>query len=230
MSDQETKQTSGDTSDEPGASVAFLTTLIAVCFLMNTVARGATETFAVFLLPVEQAFGTSRSETTLTYSIYMLVHGFSAPFAGQLIDRLGARITYGIGLSLMGTGYVLAGTATSIVHYYVAAGVMPGLGAACLGMVVATSLMSRWFTRRLGSMMSIPYAAVGAGVLIIPLITQMLLQTHTWAEAHRILGFGILALLPIVLIMPLGRMTEGAPEWRAQRQAAAASGAPLWPL
>jgi len=230
VSEHRSGASADNTVTEPAPSAMFLATLVALCFLMNTIARGATETFAVFLLPVEQAFGTSRSETTLTYSIYMLVHGCAAPFAGQFIDRLGARFTYGLGLALMGLGYVAAGETQSILQYYLAAGVMPGLGAACLGMVVATSLMSRWFSKRLGSVMAVPYAAVGAGVLIIPLVTQVLLATHTWAEAHRYLGLGILALLPLVVLLPLARMTAGAPEWRAQRQAAAASGGPLWPL
>ncbi|MEZ5844878.1 MAG: MFS transporter [Hyphomicrobiaceae bacterium] len=230
MQEEATAARRGESAADPAPGAAFLATLVGLCFIMNTIARGATETFAVFLLPVEQAFGTSRSETTLTYAIYMLVHGFAAPFAGQLIDRLGARITYGLGLSLMGLGYYLAGMTTSILQYYAAAGVMPGLGASCLGMVVATSLMSRWFSKRLGSMMALPYAAVGAGVLVIPLVTQMLLQSVSWGEAHRYLGVGILSLLPLVVVLPLGRMTQGAPEWRAQRQAAAARGAPLWPL
>ena len=53
---------------------------------MNLIARGVPETFAVFLLPVQNALGVSRSEITLTYSCYMLAYGLSAPFAGQLID------------------------------------------------------------------------------------------------------------------------------------------------
>ncbi|MEM1307078.1 MAG: MFS transporter, partial [Pseudomonadota bacterium] len=83
---------------------ALLAMLIGLAFVCNTLGRGITETFAVFLLPVESALGASRGDITATYSIYMLVHGVAAPFAGQLIDRLGARITYGAGLLLLGSG------------------------------------------------------------------------------------------------------------------------------
>jgi MFS family permease len=75
--------------------------LIGLTLVMNTLGRGVTETFAVFLLPVEKALGATRSEISATYSIYMIVNGFAAPFAGQLIDRLGARATYGAGLILL---------------------------------------------------------------------------------------------------------------------------------
>jgi MFS family permease len=102
-------------SQEPKAR-AFLITLVVLAFVMNMIARGVTETFAVFLLPVQQGLGVSRAEITLTYSVYMLAYGLSAPFAGQLIDRFGARITYGFGLTSLGCGYLLAGSATQLWH------------------------------------------------------------------------------------------------------------------
>ena len=76
------------------AGRSFLTTLVTLTFVMNLIARGVPETFAVFLLPVQQGLGASRSGITLTYSVYMLAYGFSGPLAGQLIDRGGARVNY----------------------------------------------------------------------------------------------------------------------------------------
>lgn len=216
--------------DAAATSRAFLALILMLTFAMNTVGRGVTETFAVFLLPVEKALGATRSEITLTYSIYMLVHGCAAPFAGQLIDRLGARATYGAGLACLGAGYVLAGSATTLWHYYAAAGVLGGLGASCLGMVAASSLLSRWFTSRMGSVMSVPYAAVGAGVLVIPPLTQLLLQSYGWQTAHRVIGWGVLALLPLLIALPLARVTAGAPGWRGARQVSIAEGKEVWTL
>ena len=99
---------------------------------MNMIARGVTETFAVFLLPVQQGLGVSRPEITLTYSVFMLAYGAFAPFAGQLIDRFGARATYGFGLTSLGCGYVLAGSATELWQYLLGGGLArrAGLGIA----------------------------------------------------------------------------------------------------
>lgn len=211
-------------------SRSFLALILLLTFVMNTIGRGVTETFAVFLLPVEQALGVSRSQISLTYSIYMLVHGFAAPFAGLLIDRLGARSSYGAGLALLGIGYVLGGHATSIWQYYISIGVFGGFGAACLGMVAASSLLSRWFTQRLGSVMSVPYAAVGVGLLILPPATQLLNQAYGWQFAHRAIGWSILALLPLLLVLPLGEMTRGSDAWRMARARSVAAGEGLWSL
>lgn len=211
---------------------AFLAMIIVLTFVMNTIGRGVTESFAVFLLPVEKGLAVSRSEITLTYSVYMLVHGLAAPFAGQLIDRFGGRVTYGVGIAALGLGYALAGSATKVWHYYLTVGALGGIGASCLGMVVASSLMTRWFTTRMGSIMSLPYAAVGAGMLVIPPLSQLLIDQLEWRLAHRVLGVGLLALIPIVTTLPLGRISAGSPAWRAARVgggAMSAAGSP-WPL
>lgn len=212
-----------------GVPVGLMTVLLGVAFVCNTLGRGVTETFAVFLLPIEQSLGVTRSEMTATYSIYMLVHGFAAPFAGQFVDRLGARFTYVIGLSLMGGGYLLGAQASTITHYYLTVGVMAGLGAAGLGMVVATSLLSRWFTRRMGAVMAVPYAAVGFGLLTVPPLTQWLMLTYDWRDVHLVLGGVIVAFVPLMFLLPLAQITRGSPQWQATRRQSIAAGE-LWTL
>jgi MFS family permease len=204
-------------ADEADAGRTLLVMILVLTFVMNTIGRGVTETFAVFLLPVQDGLGVSRSEITLTYSIYMLANGCMAPFAGQLIDRLGARVTYGLGVLSLGAGYFLAGYATHIAHYYICAGLLGGIGAASLGMVAASSLLSRWFVNRIGSVMSLPYAAVGAGMIAIPPLAQLLVGWYGWRTSHQIIGAGVLALFPLVMLLPLGRITVGSPAWRARR-------------
>jgi len=221
-------QASAVVAGEPAAERSFLVTLVVLTFVMNMLARGVTETFAVFLLPVQNGLGISRADITLTYSVFMLAYGLSAPFAGQLIDRLGARVTYGFGLTVLGLGYVLAGSTTELWHYLVTVGLLGGLGSASLGMIVASGLLSRWFTTRIGIIMSLPYAAVGAGMLILPPLTQMLLSTHDWRTTHRILGTGVLLALPLVMLLPLGRMTAGSADWRALRARAATAAKGPW--
>jgi MFS family permease len=207
---------------------SFLVALVALTFAMNLVARGVPETFAVFLLPVQKGLGVSRADITLTYSVYMVAYGVSGPLAGQLVDRLGARAAYGFGLLSLGSSYLLAGFASELWHYLVTVGLLGGLGAASLGMIVASALLSRWFMTRIGSIMSLPYAAIGAGMLMLPPLTQVLISRYDWRIAHMVLGAGVLAALPLVMLLPLGRISAGSQEWRALRKAAAASVAGPW--
>lgn len=209
---------------------SFLVTLVVLTFAMNLIARGVPETFAVFLLPVQKGLGVSRADITLTYSVYMLAYGVSGPFAGQLIDRLGARVAYGFGLASLGLSYFLAGFATELWHYLVTVGLLGGLGAASLGMIVASALLTRWFATRIGSIMSLPYAAIGAGMLVLPPLTQVLISLYDWRVAHMILGTCVLLTLPLVMLLPLERMSAGSPQWRSMRIAQAASAAGPWKI
>jgi MFS family permease len=208
----------------------FLATLVALTFAMNLIARGVPETFAVFLLPVQKGLSVSRADITLTYSVYMLAYGLSGPLAGQLIDRGGARLTYGLGLVCLGLGYVLAGFSTELWHYMLAVGLLGGLGAAALGMIAASALISRWFTSSIGAIMSLPYAAIGAGMLVLPPLTQVLLEAYDWRITHMVLGAGVLLALPLVMLLPLRRMTAGSEEWRSLRGAAASGAAQRWTM
>jgi MFS family permease len=218
-----------DTQSE-SADRAFLVGLVALTFAMNLVARGVPETFAVFLLPVQKGLGVSRADITLTYSVYMLAYGIWGPVAGQLIDRFGARLAYGFGLASLGLAYLLAGFSTQLWQYMVTVGLLGGLGAASLGMIIASALLSRWFTSRIGSIMSMPYAAIGVGMLTVPPLTQLLLHSYDWRLTHQILGGSVLVLLPLVMLLPLQRMTAGSPEWRRARGIAAHHAGRIWTI
>ena len=59
-------------SAPPGAPAApprLVFLVLALTFLLMALARGAAETFTVFLLPVSNAFGWDRAQTVSVYSI-----------------------------------------------------------------------------------------------------------------------------------------------------------------
>ena len=65
-------------------------------------------------------------------------------------------------------------------------------------------------------------AGIGAGMLLFPPVTQLLLDAWGWRATHRILGIVSLACLPLVMALPLGRIAQGSSEWQAARATAAA--------
>lgn len=215
--DEKTPDAASATPKGSIGSALFFTSLIALTFTMNAAGRGVTETFAVFLLPVERDLDATRAEIAATYSIYMVVHGLAAPLAGQLVDRFGARLTYATGVILLASANVLAAGAETVTQYAISLGILSGMGAACLGMVVATSLLSRWFTKGMGLMMAMPSAAVGGGMLIFPLVAQLLLEHYAWRQTHVILGFAVAMLLVLVIVLPVGQMSRGSDDWRRLR-------------
>ena len=83
--------------------------LLAICLLMTLVARGVTETYAIFLLPLSQAFGWERTAVSGVYSVTYVVVGTAGPAVGWLFDRWGPMRLY-----LLGIGCMLGLTAVSL--------------------------------------------------------------------------------------------------------------------
>jgi MFS family permease len=202
--------------------------VLLLAFLMNMLGRGATEAFAVFLLPVEQALGASRSDITGVYSLFMLVNGLAGPVAGAVFDRLGARTSYCSGLVLLGGSLYLAGSATAVWHYAVTIGLAAGLGVSMLGMVTANALLSRWYQARLGTAIGVVYAATGFGVLLAAPLAQILIGAYGWRQAYEVMGGSLMALAFATAILPLGRMSRGTLEWQERRAATEKSTGGAW--
>ena len=193
--------------------------VLLIAFAMNMLGRGATEVFAVFLLPIEKALGGTRSQITGVYSLFMLVNGLAGPIAGAVFDKLGARASYCSGLLLLGGALIASGSATAIWHYYVAFGLAAGLGVSMLGMVSANALLSRWYQARLGTVIGITYATTGLGTLLMAPIAQLLINSQGWRSAYSIMGGTLLILAGLTVMAPLTRMWHGSSEWRARRTA-----------
>src|SRR3954451_10643978 len=79
------------TSDRPAYTTPRLAfVVLALCFLLMALARGASETFTVFLLPISNAFGWDRAQTVSVHSIGALCVGLAGPFVGRLFSASAA--------------------------------------------------------------------------------------------------------------------------------------------
>src|SRR5690349_11444474 len=112
-------------------------TALALCFTLNMVGRGISDSFAVFLVPLADEFSWSRASLTGAYAISLLVFGFAAPFAGALLDRYGHRTLYLVGLSCLAITLLLSSALTQLWQVYVLVGGFGGVALASLGMIPA---------------------------------------------------------------------------------------------
>lgn len=199
--------------------------MLAACFALNMFGRGLGDTYAVFLLPLERSFGWSRSQTTSVYSIYLLVHGFTAPLVGLAFDRLGPRWVYAVGTACLGTAFFFASRLSSLWEFYLFVGALVGIGVSLNGMVPASALLSRWYRERLSTAIGIAYSSFGVGTLVLVPLAQHLVAQYDWRGAYRILGTVLLAAAPLVAFaVPWERFTAGSPEHRPARAKGAGEG------
>ena len=198
--------------------------MLGLCLLLNLVARGTADTYVVFLLPLERDLGWTRSQMTSVYAVYLLVNGLTAPLIGMLFDRLGPRLVYGAGLVCLGAAYLLASRIQSLWHFYATIGALTGFAVAAMGMVPSSGLLARWFRERLSSAISIAFAGLGLGALLIVPAAQTLLQQVGWRECYQIIGMVLLALLPPLLLLPWNTYVAGHPEYGGGRRRGAGAG------
>jgi MFS family permease len=197
-----------DTQDHTTPRLAFV--VLALTFLLMALARGASETFTVFLLPISNAFGWDRAQTVSVYSIGALCVGLAGPFVGRLFDHSGPRAVYAIGLVLLGAGFSVAAFAQELWQLQACIGLAAGLGSACLGQVTGSLLVSRWFGPRLPTALAVVSSAAGAGVLLLVPLAQILIDHAGWRGAYHILGGVMLVAAVPLLLLPWRRITAGA--------------------
>lgn len=192
--------------------------VVALCFVLNTLARGCGETFAVFYGPLLDEFGWGRADTASLYSVFMVSLGFAGPLTGALFDRYGGRAVYVVGLTSYGAGFLVASGMTQLWHGWLGLGVMVGIGASATGMTPATGIISRWFDRNMGFAISFAYSGFAFGSMMLAPLTGAMIQAGGWRWTYSVMGWGLLALAVIVLLLPWGRIGRGGRAVPAKRR------------
>ncbi|MEM6438478.1 MAG: MFS transporter [Pseudomonadota bacterium] len=194
---------------------------VALCFAMNMLARGLGESFALFLLPVTQELGWSRSAFSSVYAVYMVTTGVCGILAGALFDRFGARAVYAPALTMFGAGLLIASEMTSLWQAVLGLGLLGGAGIAGTGMAIGAGLIARWFRRDVTLAMALAYAGLSVGMITIAPLVQVLIEAQGWRAAYRWMGLSLLALAPLLAAtLPWARLSGGRPGLEAPARSA----------
>ena len=182
---------------------------LLLCFSFNMLGRGMSDSFAAFVLPLVREFGWSRAQVMGAFSVSLLFFAGSAPFAGALLDRYGHRTLYLTGLTCLSASLLGASTLDQLWEIYVYVGVLGGIALATLGMIPATTLLKRWFTRRLSTAVAIAYTGLGSGALLIVPAAQHLINVAGWRGAYRTLGIFVAVMTLLAALLPWKRILRG---------------------
>lgn len=197
--------------------------LVSLCIALNIVARGLTECFTAFLLPLTEHFQAERASVAAIYSLTMLTSGIGAPLAGYCFDRFGPLKLYLAGVFALTVGLLLASQASTLWELYLYIGLGVGLAAAALGNAPHSALLARWFEGpRLSQAMSGVYAGLGIGSLLVVPLSQWLIVHYGWRWAYLGLCLLVLLVLPALRLVDWRHAQAGSPAWNQSRRPAAA--------
>jgi MFS family permease len=214
-------------SKQTGAAVSPTTrsswTLLAASFVTFTISSVCMHSYTVFLVAFIEAFGWSRGQVSIAYSVSQLISGATSPLVGILVDRLGPRRLVLIGGVLLAVGILASSFVHSLWQVILLYGVVMTLGANCLGLVVFVPLLSRRFVHNRGMAVAIVQSANGFARALSAPLSQVLIAELGWRGAYLAQG-GLMA----AVVLPLAALFRGAEPVRAFAAQGAASSWTLW--
>jgi sugar phosphate permease len=176
--------------------------VLACSMTIIAISSGTRFSFGVILKPLTEQFGWDRASVAFIASISVVVSGLLQPGLGWLVDRWGPKFMLTYGLLILGGGMILTSFSTSLWQFYLAYGVLSGLGFAATLQVVAASLMSNWFVRQRGLALSLTGSGGAIGELLVVPLMMLLVVSYGWTTYYRLVALIMLAgLFPIVLLL-----------------------------
>ena len=181
-------------------------TILAVASLtMFASGPGQSHTFSVFLLPISEDLGISRTSVSSAYAFATLVAAFGLPHVGRLVDRHGVRrVLTGVGAAL-GAAAVAFGAVSGFVLLTAGFAALRFFGQGSL-MLCAGNLASQWFDRKRGLALSLTMLGFSVSVAVHPPLAQWLTDALGWRTAWVVMGVATwVLLLPPVLMLVFDR-------------------------
>ncbi len=161
--------------------------LIVLAGVLMQMCLGAIYGWSVFVLPLSERFGWTRSQVTLAFSIALLAVGAGTIVGGNLQDRRGPRLVATLAGLFYGLGYLLTGTANTLTELYLWYGAVAGFGMG-MGYIVPVATLIKWFPDKRGLISGLAVAGFGAGALVMSPIAAASIQARGVAQTFYILG------------------------------------------
>lgn len=193
-------------------------------------ALGTLYGWSVFVAPLEKQFGWTRADTSMVFTIAVIVFALSFVLAGRIQDKIGPLPCSLAGGILVSLGFFLCSYTTSLTWLYVCFGVIGGLGNG-FGYATPIPVMGKWFPDKRGLAVGLAVGGYGAGSAIFgPLAQLKLIPAYGLPATFQILGaiFFVMTMLGALLLRnpPAGYRPEGWSPAAAQSADAARQFAP----
>lgn len=191
---------------------------VAVTFATLMATAGFRSAPSVLIVPLEVAFGWSRSDISLAVAINVLLFGLVAPFAAALMEKFGIRKVVMSALTTVSIGAFLTIFIQAPWQLIATWGVIVGIGTGSMALVFAATVANRWFVQKRGIVTGLLTAATATGQLIfLPGLSHMAL-TYGWKSVSITVASFSLAVVPFIYLFlrekpaDLGLLPYGAPE------------------
>ncbi len=165
--------------------------LACVCFACLSRAGPAVATLSMFVTPMIDEFGWSRTAFAGAVSLGGVLAALSSPMIGTYLDRKGARLVLCGAVLATGVTLMLLSTIESLVAFYLLFCIarMNWAGPFDLGIYGA---LNSWFVAKRGVAVSVVTLAQMVGLTLMPLLGYWVIEHHGWRTGWLVIGSAVL--------------------------------------
>ena len=175
--------------------------VVGVGIVVSCIGVGTMLSLGVFLQPISEATGWSRTGISTAALLNWLCMGIGSFLWGALSDRFGTRVVVLSGGLLLGAGAVTASRATSLGQFQILFGVVVGLAAGSF-YTPLTATTTRWFTRNRSLAVALVSAGLSLGSTIMGPLARWMTTTYDWRTAMLVIGdLAWLLVIPAALLL-----------------------------
>jgi MFS family permease len=199
--------------------------LVGLGIVVTCIGVGAMLSLSVFLQPMSDAMGWSRTGISTAALLNWLCMGVGSFLWGTLSDRWGTRAVLLCGGVLLGVGLMTASQAATLGQFQILYGVIVGLAAGSF-FTPLTATTTRWFTRHRSLAVALVSAGLGLGATTVGPLARWIITNYDWRVAMMVIGE-----LAWVIIIPAAFFVREPPASPSTGStwARSASGSGPWP-
>jgi MFS family permease len=157
-------------------------------------------TFPIFVKPMTEDMNWGRGALSLALLMGSVGSAITAPIAGVLIDRVGARSVMATGALIIGLGLLGGSRVSELWQLYIVFAFI-GCGLMCSTVIPCSFIISNWFISRRGTAMSVAFVGTSVGGMIMAPVANWMILNWGWRAAFAFSGVLIIAsVIPVVLL------------------------------
>ena len=145
-------------------------------------------TFSLFLDPLHAAFGWKREAMGGAFALAAITVAFVSPLIGILLDRFPPRRIILPGILVFAVGLAALSRLTPPIVQFYATFFVIGLVANATAQFAYTRTILTWFTTHRGMALALLLTGSGIGSILIPPLTEWMIQHHGWRSGFLLLG------------------------------------------
>jgi len=171
---------------------------LAVAVLIGSLGSVGMWSVVVALPVVQTEFAASRGTASLAFTLVMLGFGSGGVLTGKITDRYGIVIAIGLGIGILGLGYIGAGFSSSIWQFILVHFAIGLSSSATFGPLMAEA--SHWFDRYRGLAVAIAASGNYIGGTIWPPLVNFGMQSIGWRTTHIAVGIFTAVAMSVALV------------------------------